>query len=397
MKTLHIALLAILLQQPAPSSLRGTVVKWGTSEPLAQAIVELRVEGGGSRPVALTITSEKGEFSFPSVPAARYRVLATRAGYAPAEYGQRRPNGNGQILTVSPGQEKTGVQIGMSEGATVFGRILDRNGLPLPFATIRIQKIDFRTGRSGLVDIQTTITNDLGEYRIFWLTPGQYYVQASARGTPTFGSAMLVNPGGANTSGTSSQSRTRTMARVTRWVGLEPGESFVPIYYPATPDLQKASLVDLRAGTELNIDFTIIPVRTRTVRGVMLDAATGQPVQGAIRASLYPVERYLQSGGNTLQFISDKGVFEFTEIRPGSYELGATAGDLAARALIDVPDHDVDVTLRALPTVRVAGTVRVEAHCRLQFAARWGHSMRTCPSRARLKFRRFPSAVIKSR
>src|SRR6185503_1057933 len=124
----------------------------------------------------------------------RYRLLATRSGFAPAEYGQRRPGGSGTVIAVSPNQQKTGLQIGISEGATVFGRILDRNGQPLPFASVQIQKIDYRTGRASLVNIQTTITNDLGEYRIFWITPGQYYVCASANNNQTFGGTMLVNP-----------------------------------------------------------------------------------------------------------------------------------------------------------------------------------------------------------
>jgi hypothetical protein len=365
MKILRVALLAVLVQslaiaqQASPASIRGLVVKWGSTDPLPQTIVELRAETGG-RPVASTATSVKGEFVFPNVPAARYRVVTTRQGYAPAEYGQRRPGGVGQVIAVSPGQQKTGVQIAMSEGATVFGRILDRNGQPLPFADVRIQKIEYRTGRAGLVDVQTTVTNDLGEYRIFWITPGQYYVRASATNNQNFGGTMLVNPNGTDTSGASFGSTTRATAAVTRMTGLEEGESFAPIYYPATPDLQSASLVDLRAGMEMNANFTIIPIRTRQVRGVVVDQTTGQPIQTTFRGSIYPPDRYTQSGGTTLQFNPNNGVFQFAGIRPGVYELSALAGDLGGRTVIDVPDRDVDVTLRVMPVIRMSGSVRVE-------------------------------------
>jgi hypothetical protein len=365
MKLLRVALLAVLVQslaaaqQASPASIRGVVVKWGSPDPLPQTIVELRAENGG-RPVASTATSAKGEFVFPNVSPSRYRVVTTRPGYAPAEYGQRRPGGVGQVIAVSPGEQKTGVQIGMSEGATVFGRILDRNGQPLPFADVRIQRIDYRAGRAGLVDVQTTVTNDLGEYRIFWITPGQYYVRASATNNQNIGGSMLVNPNGTDTSRASFGSTSRPTAQVTRVVGLQEGESFAPIYYPATPDLQNASLVDLRAGTEMNVNFTIVPVRTRQVRGVVVDQSTGQPVPGMLRVSIYPLDRYLQSGGTTLQFNPNNGVFEFTGMRPGTYEVSALVGDLGGRTVVDVPDRDVEVTLRVMPLIRVSGSVRVE-------------------------------------
>jgi hypothetical protein len=365
MKTLRVALLTLFVQavvsaqQPSPAAIRGVVVKWGSVNPVSQAIVELRAETGG-RPIASTATLDNGAFSFPSVAPGRYRVIATRAGFASGEFGQRRPGGSGQAISLSPGQQKAGVQIGMSEGATVFGRILDRSGQPLPFAEVRIQRVDHRTGRPGLVDIQTAVTNDLGEYRIFWITPGQYYVCASANNNQTFGGRMLVNPNGADTSGASFAITTRPTASVTRMVGLEEGESFVPIYYPATPDIQSASLVDLRAGTEMNANFTIIPVRTRQVRGVVVDQTTGQPVQAMLRVSIYPLDRYMQPGGTTLQFNPNNGIFQFSGMRPGTYELSALVGDLAGRTIIDVPDRDVDVTLRVMPVIKVTGKVSVE-------------------------------------
>jgi hypothetical protein len=246
----------------------------------------------------------------------------------------------------------------MSPGATVFGRILDRNGQPLPFADIRLEKLDFKSGRAGLVSVQSTITNDLGEYRIFWITPGQYYLRASASNNQTFGGSMLVNPNGADTSGATFGSTTRETARVARVVGLDAGEAFAPIYYPATPDVQNAQLLDLQPGMEFNASFTMLPVRTRQVRGNIVDQSTGQPVPGTFRGSLYPVDRYLQSGGTTLQF--NNGIFQFTDMRPGTYELGIVAGDFSGRQIVDLPDRDVDVTVRLSPVTKVSGTLRVE-------------------------------------
>ncbi|HET9216979.1 MAG TPA: carboxypeptidase-like regulatory domain-containing protein, partial [Terriglobia bacterium] len=367
MKTLGVALIAALIQgasieapQQVPvASIAGNVVKWGTADRLSEVIVELRAEGG-ARPVASTATSENGEFVFPNVAAGRYRVFATRSGFAPAEYGRRRPNGAGQGISLAPGERRSGLQIAMTEGATVYGRISDRNGQPLPFADVRIEKVDYKSGRAALVPVQTAITNDLGEYRIFWIAPGQYYIRASANNNQTYGGTMLVNPGGADTSGATWGATTRPTARVTRPVGLDDGELYAPLYYPSVPSIENASLVELRAGMERNASFTMIPARTREVRGVVVDQSTGQPVQSGLRASLYPIDRYTQTGGTTLQFNPDNGAFRFSGVRSGAYELIATAGDLTGRLVVDVPDRDVNVTVNVSPPPRLSGRVRFE-------------------------------------
>ncbi len=95
----------LLIAHPAAgqSSLQGRVVKWGTTDPISKATVELRrVEAGSAAPYVAT-TAEDGTFAFAAVRPGQYRISSTRPGYVKAEYGQRWPNGIGSPLTVPAG------------------------------------------------------------------------------------------------------------------------------------------------------------------------------------------------------------------------------------------------------------------------------------------------------
>src|SRR5262245_59358019 len=110
MKSLRVAFLMLMVlrigaQAPASGSIRGSVVRWGSGEPVADAIVELRnpAETAGV-PLMSTAANKSGEYTFPRVPAGRYRIIATRNGYAPGEYGRRRLSGAGEPVTLAAGQ-----------------------------------------------------------------------------------------------------------------------------------------------------------------------------------------------------------------------------------------------------------------------------------------------------
>src|SRR5678815_3025402 len=88
---LFVIVLRLGAQGTAPGSIRGTVLKWGSNEPLAQAIVELRnVADTAGVPLRSTATSSNGEYTFSQVPAGRYRIVATQKGYSPCGYGRNR-------------------------------------------------------------------------------------------------------------------------------------------------------------------------------------------------------------------------------------------------------------------------------------------------------------------
>jgi len=89
----------LFAQTPKLATIRGTLVRWGTEEPVGQATIELRPSNGDASS-AIAASGDNGAFVFPDMPAGSYRIVAFADGFAPAEYGQLRPNGMGSLLTV---------------------------------------------------------------------------------------------------------------------------------------------------------------------------------------------------------------------------------------------------------------------------------------------------------
>ena len=177
------SVLLFALLQTAAVSVQGVVVKAESGEPQAKATVELRPEreqAGVMPPV--TPTDVDGTFLFRGTPPGRYRVIATRPGYAQTEYGQHTPNGAGEVLVVGPGRGVNDVRLEMIRTASISGRIVDRSGQPKGNASVQALTATVSEGRRDLSVVRSVRANDLGEYRLFWLPPGEYYVSAAPVG-----------------------------------------------------------------------------------------------------------------------------------------------------------------------------------------------------------------------
>jgi Carboxypeptidase regulatory-like domain len=86
-----------------PCTVSGMVVKLAGSEPLRKAKLTLRSADDRTRSVTIATNSD-GSFTFKGIDAGRYQLKASRVGYVTAEYGQRKPNDPGAVLTLRPGQ-----------------------------------------------------------------------------------------------------------------------------------------------------------------------------------------------------------------------------------------------------------------------------------------------------
>ncbi|HUE23275.1 MAG TPA: carboxypeptidase regulatory-like domain-containing protein [Bryobacteraceae bacterium] len=246
----------------------------------------------------------------------KYDLSAQRPGFGNGAYGP--------TLSLDAGQRLSGIIVRLTPNAVVTGRILDEDGEPLAGVNVSSwryaqgsRKKELWPGDGG------DKTNDLSEYRLYGLSPGRYYIQAT-RPLPWM----------------EAQSQGRS-------AGKAP-EAFAPTYYPGTTDVNKAVAVELKAGAQIHgIDFAFFRIHAVHVRGRM---------QYPADAGRRPVMLALAPRGSgvyarwTLRRRADiddpDGKFELTNIVPGSYSLSAIMmdgnHDITAHQRLDVGSNDID-------------------------------------------------------
>jgi hypothetical protein len=344
MNVLWLALLSLLVQnaQPELVAFEGIVVKAGTNESLAGARVELRrldVRGGANY---FTIAGDDGRFSLRNVRHGRYFLMATRSGYISIDGGR----------TIAIDRDNADIRVPVTPAGVIYGHVYDQQQRPVVNAEIEVMRVSSKAGRSVLELAQTVSTNDLGEYRAFWLSPGRYYVSAlhpdGGRLHPSnlaFGGYMLS----IRQAVTIQLPQDRATAQ------------YVPVFSPSTTDEQNADAIDLGPGAEIGgIDITVFPVQRQIARGVIVDASTGLPARNArLFVSRNPARI------NDAPYIgvdSTTGAFEVSDLLPGSYTVLATAGTLSGRLTLDIGDQDVgNTTIRLTSGFTLRGRIRTDS------------------------------------
>jgi hypothetical protein len=347
---------------PAPAlagtgSIEGTVLKFGSTEPIAGATISLqRLSGAGGMPTLIQ-SGPDGRFAYSNLAAGTFRLVALRAeGFVVAEYGQTTFNGRGRPVPLADGQKLTNVTLPMMPTGSISGRILDRDGEPLGRAQVQALQATYREGRRILKIIQSVQTNDIGEYRLFWLPPGPYYISARPEDPRRRNVPLYVNYPG--TGGVFEQAASPVLAHRVLENGSVSEESFVLVYYPGTVDVTTAARMDLRPGDSLGgINFSVGSgqVQSRHVRGRAMDA-NGQPLTGnamAIPRTPHPnatiPSATLGAGGR----------FDIGGVSPGAYYI--VAGNPLGITPIEVGGTDIDnIVVTSKPGIELSGRIVIE-------------------------------------
>ncbi len=337
------------LTPPEKSSIEGLVVKAATSEPLNKAWLTLR-KLDGREPLHITSTDARGRFVLRDLEPGQYRLWVERKGYVRHEYGQRAANRPGTILTLAPGQHLRDVVLRMIPTGAISGQVYDEDGEPTAGVRVQALRYVYVRGHRQALQAAAAITNDLGDYRLYGLAPGRYYVSATYTPGP-----RTLGIGHAKVAGRTGESL--------------PEEGYAPTYYPGTNNPNRAIPRQLNAGDDVRgVDFTLLPTRTVRVRGRVSSTVIGRPGNGA-RIWLMPRESGMRGALFRNQTVvgGPQGAFELRGVTPGSYLLRAKWFEegriYTARQALDVGNADIDgINLLLAPGADLRGRVRTEGN-----------------------------------
>jgi protocatechuate 3,4-dioxygenase beta subunit len=265
------------------------VIEQVTNAPIAGVRVVL--SSGGNRP-RQTLTDPEGRYAFEELEAGPYQIAVDKVGYVKPDRASLPTFmlAAGQTLHVSPVMlDRTGV---------IAGRILDPRGNPLQDVSVRA----IRRGATTMIDrspvadrlLQRDRTDDLGEFRIFGLMPGDYMVVASPQ---PFGLAT----------------------------GAVSTPMFPETYYPGTPDAAAAQVLTVTAGQTVRIDFLLVAAPTFRVSGLVVDE-TGAAVAGATVTIAIDARAHGGAVGRVANAETDaSGRFTIGNVTSGAYYATAFA------------------------------------------------------------------------
>jgi Carboxypeptidase regulatory-like domain len=310
-------------------TISGMVVAMAGSVPLKNSLVTLSSISDHSRP-EVTIRSEAGgHFQFKGIVPGQYRLRVERNNYVTQEYGQRTANGPGATLTLIGGKEMKDLLFRLIPSATIAGRIEDEDGEPIAWAHVTALRSSYVEGKRTFTAAATNATNDLGQYRLFGLPPGRYFISVTYHpGASHGGSEGDFDYGGADS--------------------LK--ENYVLTFYPGTYELTKAQSITVKSGEEIpSMDFTMRPTAVFRVKGHVVNTIPNPKHVDHPMVFVMPRGGAIQNDSMTFSAnneVKKDGTFELPGVAPGSYIVQASVfqedQQHSVTQSIEVGDADIE-------------------------------------------------------
>jgi len=337
--------------KPSDASVSGTVVKLAGGAPIKSADVLLTSLADHTHTLS-TVTDAGGRFELDGIAAGRYRLRVSHEGFLTQEYGARKPGETGATLMLGSSQNLQEVVFRLVASAVIAGRVINEDGDPLSWAKVTALREAYSNGKRRLTAETMSPTNDLGEYRLFGLRPGRYFVNADYRPGVHSCADSLVSAEDVKTA--TAQAGGANAADIV----VSSATGYVPTFYPGTFDPAKAIAVTVKAGEEISsIEVTVSPTTTFSVRGRVINLASrrsGSPV-----LTLAPRSNGQSVGlpGRVVPLDAADGPFVIGNVLPGTYTLLADLFDAGThyRSAQNVEVGNVDSS--GLSVVLTPGTM----------------------------------------
>jgi hypothetical protein len=326
-------------QDPDKARLEGMVLNSATGEPLRKTTLTLRMNVAAPAPnqprppqSTYTVTSDvTGKFEFANVEPGDYQLTARHDGFADAHVGN---TGNGrrvEPILLNRADRKTNVTVKLIPYGALAGVTLDEDGDPI--RNLRVSAMSWRYTTNGreLAEVRSASSNDLGEFRIFDLPAGRYFLKSNP--------AQFTFDRDART----------------------PSESYAALFYPGVPQVSQAIVQDLAPGQQLRgLTFNLRKVHAANISGKVIAPPDASKVEAG---------RLIYSEGSstsTSTGVDDKsGKFVLPSVPPGNiYLTGSYIQDGRRYDTIlpmEVGYTDIEgIELRPIAPADIGGQVSVE-------------------------------------
>jgi Carboxypeptidase regulatory-like domain len=322
--------------QPKTGSIRGRIVAADTGAPLGKATLMLMLSEPQGRQRPLTAKSNpEGEYELKEVKPGRYHLRANRNGYVSQAYGQKSPDSGmsqGTLLMVRAGETLGQVDFKLIRGGVIEGRIVDPDGEPVAQAQVMVERYMTHEGKRNLRPMGGGSTDDRGQFRLFDIAPGKYFVSARFR----------------------------------NWASEDQDDStYPPVYYPGTPRAQEAARIEVTPGGEIQgIDITLTESKAFSISGKVF-RADGKPATEAFLVSMRAEEEDFFGWTFSDSRVDAEGNFKLGGLLPGRYRLTAESRrsekPQMASVNVDLGNEDVAGVVLALGDGgEISGKVIVE-------------------------------------
>ena len=326
------------------------------------------------------LTDDTGVFQLAELPAGRYTLSVSKSGFVSLSYGQRRPLQSGTPLQLADGQEIKDIEFRLPRGSVIAGHVYDETGDPMPGVLVRVLRYQYQQGDKRLAPAGTAQTDDQGQYRVWGLMPGDYYVDAQSRINLPFGGpagrgggggGRGAGPGGRGGGGGAAAAIPGVVGAIAGGNGAalfgpddENQKAYAPTYFPGVTSMNEAQPITLGLSqTSADVDFSLQLVHVGRVSGHVTDPDGTATWSGNV-SLVVDSGTVGRGGGFGMNYggrIQYDGTFDISNVPPGRYTLQARGNDndtpqFASQPLtVGSTDMDVSVTLGNSATI--SGTI----------------------------------------
>jgi hypothetical protein len=329
------------------------VITAAEGNPLKSARVVLVPERSHDYKEIYAATSDaQGHFELKAIPAGRYSFLAEHRGFVRQHY-KASNHDDRPIFSLMAGQKVDDVLFRMTAAAVIAGRVTDEEGEAMsrvqivamrrPTEDEAEEETVYERKKNPMTTVGSAITDDRGQYRIFGLKPGEYYI----RGDDS------VEPDSKVTDSGEQYSLNQAL-----------GSEYASVYAPGVVQLSQAPVIPIKAGEEAQADLVMKHVRTVQIAGHVI--GNKGPAANAM-VELEPAEAVdvsFERGDRT----DEKGEFKLRNVAEGSYFIQVYLKDDAmpiyqgrARKKIEVTGDNIDGLVISLGQGSIIqGKIKVE-------------------------------------